>query len=496
MTVENERNNEVWGDTLEEKPSTITRVYSMNVNGLTLDRRGGQFDTLCKVHKEVGADIMCGQEHNLDSEKTQVRSILFETTRQHWNRSKLIFGTTPISFTSMYKPGGTFMLSSGDITGRVLHQAQDKWGRWVSQTYQGKHGMNIMVISAYQVVGKPAKPGCITTASQQQSLLLQAQDVFTNPRTAFRRDLHQYLQAAVASGHEILLVGDFNEPFGSDLDGMTKLAAAFQLVDLMSRRHSSAPPATYARGRQRLDYVLATQHVADALSKSGYEPFNARFHTDHRAYFLDFDTDRLFGSQTQALGAHPPRILKSSNIPQVTQYLQHKFEFLTAHNVFRRAQQLLLPGNRHAFAERLDRDIVAASLAAEAKTRRYGDPAWSLALVKARQQVSLLSKCLSMARTGLDHRRQIQAHLEKFPDAVFHIPLTVQECKTRLREAKRVVKEIVQHSFERRDDERNKRIAELESAASGPSRASAKVHSVGVRSERGYSNCDSAPRGP
>ncbi len=110
----------------------------MNVNGSNLDRRGGQFDTVCEVHKEVQADIMCGQEHNLDSDQTYVRSILYSTCRHHWRRSRVIFGTTPIPFTNSYKPGGTFMLSAGDVTGRMKLQNKDKWGRWVSQTLQGR----------------------------------------------------------------------------------------------------------------------------------------------------------------------------------------------------------------------------------------------------------------------------------------------------------------------------------------------------------------------
>jgi hypothetical protein len=138
LTVANQRTNEVWGDKLQEKPINVTRVYAMNVNGLRLDRLGGQFDVQCQVQKEVQADILCGQEHNLDSDKTHVRSILYETARQHWQKSRMRFGTTPISFANMYKPGGTHIISTGDITGQITHQESDKWGRWVSQTFRGQ----------------------------------------------------------------------------------------------------------------------------------------------------------------------------------------------------------------------------------------------------------------------------------------------------------------------------------------------------------------------
>lgn len=40
----------------------------------------------------------------------------------------------------------------GEVTSRLCERFQDKWGRWTSQTYQGKRGRQITVISAYQVV--------------------------------------------------------------------------------------------------------------------------------------------------------------------------------------------------------------------------------------------------------------------------------------------------------------------------------------------------------
>jgi hypothetical protein len=240
------------------------------------------------------------------------------------------------------------MVSAGDVTGRIKHQEEDKWGRWVSQTLQGKGGKFVSVISAYQVVGSVIALGSITAASQQQSLLLDAQDSTLNPRTAFRRDLSVYIRQCIEKGHKLLLLGDFNEPFGTDPDGMMKLATEFQLIDLMASRHSSPPPATYARGRTRLDYALGTPHVANALKRAGYEAFNERFHTDHRAYFLDFDTRLLLGSETQHMGSPAARILQTSNVAQVTQYIKTKYDLLKEHNVFERMERLTHPGNRHA----------------------------------------------------------------------------------------------------------------------------------------------------
>ena len=82
MTITNTRGNNRWGDDLskEAKIPGHLRVYASHANGIRLDARGGQFDTLCKVHKEVQADIMCGQEHNLD---TRCQSAPYCTRRRY-----------------------------------------------------------------------------------------------------------------------------------------------------------------------------------------------------------------------------------------------------------------------------------------------------------------------------------------------------------------------------------------------------------------------------
>ena len=160
-------NNIPWGDELGEKAEGQLRLYAGNVNGFTLDSLGGQFDTFCRILKEVQADFVCGQESNIDTTKSQVRSILFHTAKQHWQRNKLDFATTPQPFYTMYKPGGTFVMSMGNITGRAKERHRDKWGRWSSQIVHGKENQSLIVISAYQVTTDYPTAGTITAASQQ-----------------------------------------------------------------------------------------------------------------------------------------------------------------------------------------------------------------------------------------------------------------------------------------------------------------------------------------
>ena len=106
-------------------------------------------------------------------------------------------------------------------------------------------------------------------------------------------------------------------------------------------------------------------------------------------------------------------------------------------------------------------DVIAASLAIEQKLKRYGDPAWSVALDRVRKSVTMLTKCLSMARTGLDITRYLHPPTQGDWDHPFNTPTTVHGCSTQLREAKQKVKELVQNSFPQRDTEQRERIKAL-----------------------------------
>lgn len=272
----------------------------------------------------------------------------------------------------------------------------------------------------------------------------------------------------------MLVLGDFNEHLGSDAAGMSLLTCQLELVDLMASRHSSPPPATYSRGTKRLDYALGSAQVSRALRRCGYEAFSARFHSDHRGYHLDFDTEILFGTDTQRLAERQPRILASNNVHQVTAYISRKHALLEQHNVFQRAQRLHHPGNRHKFAEKLDKDIVAASLASELSLPRFDTPDWSVELAQARRHVIVLSKALSEFRTGFDHAEILRADLTQLPEDIA-VPTNHRECSQQLRQANQRVKQIVAASCAARDHEREQRTKRLEESASTHDRNTAKM---------------------
>lgn len=292
---------------------------------------------------------------------------------------------------------------------------------------------------------------------------MQTQDTIYSPQKAFRRDLQEYILSCRAKDQDILLTGDFNECIGIDPDSMAKLIQHCKLINLMTRRHAAPLPNTYARGHRCLDYAYGTELVANAVTKAGYEPFNSRFPTDHRVYFIDLSVSTLFDIQLQPLAKHEPRVLQSANVNQVTAYIEKKYEYLREHNVFERTKRLEQPGNRHRFAERLDKDVLQASLAAEKKIKRYGEAKWSLALAEARKKEQVLQKCFSMIKTRIANEDVIQ---REWNNACLEgpFPTLLRVCTHLLKQAKNEVTTIVKQSYQQREQEHKQQIELLSSS--------------------------------
>jgi hypothetical protein len=294
LSPENLKNNRVYGNKLCEKSVDHTRFLGHNINGLKLDLEGGNFTELCRVIKEIQADVVGISEHNIDSTQHYVQQLCYNALQQNLPRSKLTLGTTSISTTEhIYKPGGTLTISSGNIVSRVIETGSDEFVRWTFQTFAGCNDRTLALINAYQVCDKSqTQRGRSTAASQQESLLRQRGASDPDSRKHFRTDLMEFLQHLKTSKHHILLIRDFNKALGEDENGMCKLCSEIGLINLMAQMHGSSGPATYSQGKKRLDYALGSTKVSEALCRCcGYEPFHQRMFSDHQAYHLEFGSD-------------------------------------------------------------------------------------------------------------------------------------------------------------------------------------------------------------
>jgi exonuclease III len=67
-------------------------------------------------------------------------------------------------------------------------------------------------------------------------MLKQAHQENQRPRDHFCKDLQFLLQNRINHGHEIILMGNFNDKLGSSTRGFTKVITECNLVDVSVRR--------------------------------------------------------------------------------------------------------------------------------------------------------------------------------------------------------------------------------------------------------------------
>ena len=155
------------------KPRNTTRLYAQNINGIQISPHGGDLHEICQHIEKHEIDNFGLIEHNLDQTKDKVKTTLHKHTRQYLKQSKLTIAGTPIKMTHNYKPGGTMTLTTGNMVGRLISTGTDDLGRWSRQSFHGKSGKRITILHVYQTPRSTIKPGQVTAAAQQYSLLRQ-----------------------------------------------------------------------------------------------------------------------------------------------------------------------------------------------------------------------------------------------------------------------------------------------------------------------------------
>ena len=69
-----------------------------------------------------------------------------------------------------------------------------------------------------------------------------------------------------------------------------------QLIDLLFNRHKKENFATYARGKNRNDFILVSLNVIPCVQTSGYTSFAEFIHSDHQGKLLILRYKQLFHS--------------------------------------------------------------------------------------------------------------------------------------------------------------------------------------------------------
>jgi hypothetical protein len=234
-------------------------------------------------------------------------------------------------------------------------------------------------------------------------------------------------------------MGDFNKVVGRNASGFAKITSSFQLVEILGHFHSVKNKVlTYAQGTERLGYTFCSDTLLPAVARCGAEPFNQHIFSDHRALFVDWHEDVLFGSKSPTIVPHVQRRLQAKHRPSVSKYVDTLHEYCVDHNVFERLHKLQQDPDGIK-AESIDRDITQGMLVAERRCRRPGKDPWSPLLKEARLLVDIFRHALSMVRIGLESRYKLQCLVTLYaipvdvPDTQADLIKALQSAQSKLR---------------------------------------------------------------
>jgi hypothetical protein len=82
---------------------------------------------------------------------------------------------------------------------------------------------------------------------------------------------------------------------------LATLLLSCNLVDTLAHQHTPPFPATYIRGKKRVDYILISAELVPAIQRTDVLPFRQLCLGDHRACYIEMDASVLFGLSTCAI---------------------------------------------------------------------------------------------------------------------------------------------------------------------------------------------------
>lgn len=281
------------------KPENTFRLYYTNPNGLHIDRLWQcDYDDHCREINLLSADICAFLEINLDTKKHHVKDILHFCSKQSFSQYQITMSSSTIQSVNMFKPGGTMLLTTGSMTGRIISSADNPLGRWCHQTLVQRNKQFLTIISLYKTnrqspVNHSGQIRSLTATAQQSSILRQ-QGRTEHPHHAFFQDFNNFLSQTCFKNNSFLIVGDFNTTIEKSPE-IHLLMQKFNLVDLLHNHLQTTNFATHINRSERIDFILCSRNIQNSLQNACYELFKYRSKGDHPNIIIDFDYQTLFG---------------------------------------------------------------------------------------------------------------------------------------------------------------------------------------------------------
>ena len=305
------------GDELIDKEDRVLRCALQNPNGIRLR---DNVDVLPEVAamERLQIDMAAFPESKL-TEHGRTREVLQRQLRVRIGSAQVQNAAAPRRNTrnSDFQPGGVLMAITGRVTGRILKNGNDPWGRFSWSLLRGNRDEGILFIGAYRVCqlkGTKAGPdtafmqqveGMIDEELRDSSAAEAADKCLTSsirrsmdPRDRILQDLKQLINEYRSKGFRPILFMDANEDWTNKKSGkaLRDFLQETSLQDPLYERFKGAglTASTYSRGSRRIDYMFFDQSLLSAIKRIGTLGLHEAIVSDHVMLYVDLDEKELF----------------------------------------------------------------------------------------------------------------------------------------------------------------------------------------------------------
>ena len=336
-----------WGDIMlpiqDPQQYRYTRFIFQNINGIKPDKDFEHAEYLGSQIAQSGASFIGFAETNIDWNKPVSREKIFNKIRSHTGPLTMATKSSIRSTESEYQPGGTCTMAFGPWRSRCQRDCDNSgMGRWTILKVQGRHDRKLAVITAYRVCQQRIEQATGKKAFTQQWSIMR--DILKiqnpDPRKQLLTDLSIELSRLRKEGYEILLQIDANESTDSVNSALHTFMRNNKLLDLHLFRHQSfetPTPATYDRGRRKIDFMFGTQLVANNIHRIGIHAFSEIFISDHRGLYVDLDLETLLLGKPAQITTPENRKLNSHHIKNVNTFKDALEIYAEQHQIYRRS---------------------------------------------------------------------------------------------------------------------------------------------------------------
>jgi len=367
----------------------LFRVYYNNVNGFSHRDDDNDINMFIKTIAKKECAIIAITEPNRNFDTPQQPDEYVTTMRKASKHQQTALASAKLGWTRNRQPGGTAISVRNKWATRYLSQGADAMGRWSYITLTGKGITKITFIVAYRVCDGPnvAPITSKTIRAQQDWMFNTTGKAGVDLRKQCISDLTQVVNAFHQDGHDVVVCMDANEGISSVNSGIANLLRDTGLNDVHAHLlDSTTLPPTHQRGSEKIDYVLVSPRLLEAVDSCSILGLNDGYISDHRALVVDFDPKLLFGNQTSNLVQPAQRLLTSTNPRAVHTYTEHIRKHVRIHAIEKKVEQLLLAsetgnwsGTEEKLYEQVCKSMREGRAAAEGKlaSKRSGGFAWS-----------------------------------------------------------------------------------------------------------------------